>query len=313
MMNVIPLSLFFFFFFLSVARAQSPVRTLTLTNGTTYAAVIQNLTSIHNDNSTRFGKIKSDRVDIYRDNYCYKLRRGSNSVSDKRVGICMRLRLRLSANASAYMFVTGQGIFYHDLESGSYTRVPGKWRGERWYEDYVEEQLELRRRVHVCKDGLPDEIRLNGAVKRMASWDTLKQCRRVCLAKGTLEKVSHVRLSGWTWAVVYCLGDVCATPYHVVRVQKEKGKCKEYVTMDALCNRKSYDSECTQSVQQVAKALLVTQRVGPLDVTFVAAETPFVRSFLLLLQHVVDYLHFYVPSVLLLFTRRKRSLRRKVL
>lgn len=257
------------------------------------------VTAIHKNTSTRFAKIQSDRMTRYIDNYCYETGwQYGGPGYNRRVGVCLRYSLALSnstdgQNKTIYFFVTEDGIHHNNRSNLSYTRIDGEIRTVRWYEDYIEEQLEWGVGSLLCMDDIPDVIRLDGNVRRFVTLDDLPGCQEeVCLAKSTLQKVYHIRISPWRYSVVYCLGPVCASAFHVVIVKGES------VTMDVLCNRQEYQGKCIQRIEQVAKAVLQTQRVGDIDITFVAAESRAMRKFLLGVQLLVD--HIWVLSSLVL-------------
>lgn len=276
---------------------QPLVTSLTITNATTYADVVRDVTTIHRNSSSRFAKIESDRVNIYTDNFCYRRISGNDESFNKREGVCLRYFLRLSSSADGknetmYFFVTEDGIHHNNQSNGSYTRISGDIRRVRWYEDYIEEQLELRKRILLCMDALPNDLRLDERARQLASTRALEGCQEVCLAKSTLQKVYHIRLSPWRYSVVYCLEQVCASAYHVVKVD---GK---FLTMGALCNMPDYHEKCTQRVEEVAKALLQTQRIGDINVTFVASQSATVRTFLLGIQLVIDHLEILISLLL---------------
>lgn len=202
----------------------------------------------------------------------------------------MRTCLKLANDSSFYMVVNENGIYYNNESSGNYSKIEGEHRGVRWYEDYIEEQLELWTRTPICPgDGLPT-ISLEGKPLEKASLEGLEACRRVCLAISTLRKLWHLRISSYSKSFVWCLPltnsaspmrEICATPYHAIR--DEMGSA---VTMGKLCADGSRG--CVGKYEYVSKALLFTQNVGGYGVTFVAARNQWVRDLLLFLQGLID-------------------------
>lgn len=270
--------------------------TLHLNRQTTFNEVVTNLTEIHKSDKN-FAKIETDQINIYEDNYCYERRRrlvcnrSPCSYYNRRVGICLRIRLILKNDSSFYMVLNDKGIFYSNTSTGNYQKIEGAHRGKDWYEDYIEEQLELRKRKVVCLDELPP-ISLTGERLKTASNRTLRGCfSSVCLSKSTLEQLWHVRISPFRKSMVWCLPPVdgnssfsqelCASPLHVVRL----GNGKSY-TMEELCGDERRG--CVTKIEQVSKALLFSQYIGDYEVTFVAARDKWVRDLLLCIQALID-------------------------
>lgn len=158
-------------------------------------------------------------------------------------------------------------------------------------------------------DVVPSEIRLNGKVRSLASKTNSHNCGKevsVCLSKSTLKHIYHIRLSPWKYSIVYCLGQVCASPYHVIKVNGE------FVKMKPLCNRPKYYGKCMQSVQQVAKSVFQTQRVGNIEVKFVAAQSSTIRTFLLGVQLLIDHLRIISIFFLCVVVFRAQSTKKRI-